>query len=345
MKKWLKLEQVFNMEQWNILQKSLAQVTGLAIITVDYKGVPVTEHSGCNEFCRKIRQDEVLCEFCQKCDSRGGLESIRTNQPYIYQCCFSIIDIAIPIIVDNVYLGAIMAGQVRLPQDQSNEMLEKIYLPSSSNEALVRQKIAELEQEYSTIPFLSYERIETAARMLFHLCNYLVREVDIKNQTISMVEEILLKQDLTSSKVSMEEIEAISPAPKQKNIMISSPEGSAAKQEIQKRIKSSNRIIQKSFDYLCANKKETISLKRMSDHCFVSAGYLSRLFTKEIGESYSTFVIKLKIEWAKELLETTDSAVSQISEELGFNDVSYFIRAFKKNVGLTPAFYRSYINR
>jgi ligand-binding sensor protein/AraC-like DNA-binding protein len=345
MKEWLKLEHVFNMEQWDILQKSLAQVTGMAIITVDYKGIPVTEHSGCHEFCNKIRKDLAMGQFCQKCDSRGGLEAVRTNTPYIYQCCFSIIDIAIPIIVDNTYLGAIMAGQVRLPENQTTEMIEKIYIPVSTNDRLINQKVQELIQDYNKIPVLQYEQIQSAAMMLFHLSNYLVNEAAKKRQIIEIYESLFQNHDELSVETIKKDINSIISTHKRKNPTTSFQFSYNGQLESQQKIGSPNSIILKAFDYIHSHKEETISLKKMSDYCHVSSSYLSRLFTKEVGESYSAFIIKMKVNWAKEILETTDFSITKISEELGFNDVGYFIKIFKKHVGLTPAFYRSYSKR
>ena len=49
-----------NIEKWQVLQDALADVTGLAILTSDYQGVPVSRHSGCQPFCQKVRSDAVL---------------------------------------------------------------------------------------------------------------------------------------------------------------------------------------------------------------------------------------------------------------------------------------------
>lgn len=80
----------------------------------------------------------------------------------------------------------------------------------------------------------------------------------------------------------------------------------------------------------------------MAAYCNVSSSYLSRLFTKEVGESYSSFTARLKIEWAKALLESSDAPISEISDELGYSEAGYFIKSFKKYVGVTPAVYRTY---
>ena len=51
------MQSILDMEKWQSIQDRLAIVTGTAIITVDYKGVPITEHSQCSEFCNRIRSE------------------------------------------------------------------------------------------------------------------------------------------------------------------------------------------------------------------------------------------------------------------------------------------------
>lgn len=76
---YLDLHKIINVDKWQSLQDALAKQTGMAIITVDYKGVPVTKHSGCHSFCQLLRDDPELSKNCQKCDSRGGIEATRLN--------------------------------------------------------------------------------------------------------------------------------------------------------------------------------------------------------------------------------------------------------------------------
>lgn len=60
-----------------MLQDSLALATKMTIITIDYKGIPITEHSSCCNFCQQVRQDPKVPPYCLKCDSRAGLEAVR----------------------------------------------------------------------------------------------------------------------------------------------------------------------------------------------------------------------------------------------------------------------------
>lgn len=55
-----KINHIFSLKQWEQVQDSLSDLTGMAVLMVDYRGVPVTKHSHCCEFCRKVRESPVL---------------------------------------------------------------------------------------------------------------------------------------------------------------------------------------------------------------------------------------------------------------------------------------------
>jgi AraC-like DNA-binding protein len=72
----------------------------------------------------------------------------------------------------------------------------------------------------------------------------------------------------------------------------------------------------------------------------VSSQYLSALFHRETGQSFSSFLIEQRIIKAKELLEGTDLPIIEISSEVGYTSEKHFYVMFKKNVGISPAKYR-----
>ncbi len=181
------LDKLIDLEKWEDLQETIASVTNVAIIIVDYKGNPVTKHSGCHRFCKEIRANPELVKYCQKCDSRGGLEAVRLNEPYIYLCHYNIIDIAIPIMIDGKYIGAIMAGQVKLLDVKVESSLEKILVLSKDSSA--RKALDDFKEYYYELPVLSYEKIKKISDMLFSLCNYLIEEALEKN----LISDIYLK--------------------------------------------------------------------------------------------------------------------------------------------------------
>lgn len=331
------LNNVLDIKKWQSLQDSLSLVTKMALITIDYKGTPVTDHSSCCDFCRRVRENPKLLPYCKKCDSRGGLEAVRANKPYIYYCHFNIVDVAIPIIIDDKYIGAIMAGQVKLPPDEDTDELEHILNPAHSD--FIREQLSLLETEHAKIPELSYEQIKTISDMLFHLCNYIVEESLEKKLKTDMFTAILQdgKPLVKSGDIGGFGVENIKRVRREvSNTLVDVYVSNSS----QNNYTLTSPLLQPAFDYIHQHKSENVSLKTASDACHISPSYFSRVFLKETGENFTNYLSKLKILWAKELLETTDMSINQISDALGFNDSGYLIKKFKAFTGVTPAVYR-----
>lgn len=102
-------------------------------------------------------------------------------------------------------------------------------------------------------------------------------------------------------------------------------------------VKQAMRIIQKQYD-------ENLSLKMLAQLCNFNPSYLGQLFYKEVGESFSDFLSKVRNDKAKELILTTDLKISDIAEKVGYTDTSYFYRKFKKYHGVCPSTLRQIKN-
>lgn len=94
------------------------------------------------------------------------------------------------------------------------------------------------------------------------------------------------------------------------------------------------------LNYIKANLSEKISINSLSDKACMSKATFYRLFKRELGISPNDFILAEKISKAKILLTQPGAKVASISYELGFNDANYFIRTFKKIVGITPGTYQ-----
>ena len=89
-----------------------------------------------------------------------------------------------------------------------------------------------------------------------------------------------------------------------------------------------------------------ISLEDVANHVNISTYYLSKIFKKEMGVNFITYVTGRKMDLAKEMLVNTDIPVLNIALDLAYNEANYFSKAFKKKTGLTPSEYREkYRNR
>ena len=334
---YIKLENIFNIPLWQNTQNMLAITTNLAIIMVDYKGSPVTRHSKCSEFCDYMRTLPHLSTMCQKCDSRGGIEAARTNKPYIYLCHCNLVDLAIPIIVDNKYIGALMAGQVRLTNKDDYLSLEKIVATTNTNAHIEQNEI--LAKYYRQIPLIEYDQIQNIANLLFELCNYNIAEALNKNLLQESYKSILFPEKNDTVDLHQYSTQNLSSV----NNMLSM-------EVINRTIKTPNwntndkytRLLEPAISYINAHPDEFVPLSKASKICHVSTSYFSRIFYKGTGVTYTSYISRLKIQWSKQLLENTNDTISDISNKLGFSSSSYFIIMFKKHENITPNIYRKY---
>jgi two-component system, response regulator YesN len=95
-------------------------------------------------------------------------------------------------------------------------------------------------------------------------------------------------------------------------------------------------IVESAKKYIQMNYKKEISLEEIANHVAISSYYLSRIFSKSEGITYKDYLIKLRMEKAKQLLRDGRKSIKEISIEVGYVDQNYFSRAFKKYYHKSP---------
>ncbi len=94
------------------------------------------------------------------------------------------------------------------------------------------------------------------------------------------------------------------------------------------------------FAYVQLNFMQNISINDIAHACSCSTSTVSHLFKKNTGHSVKAYVVKLRIEQAKKLLQTSDLPINTIAAICGFENTNYFSSSFKKVVGNSPKEYR-----
>lgn len=94
------------------------------------------------------------------------------------------------------------------------------------------------------------------------------------------------------------------------------------------------------IDYIYSHIHYRITIKELADYLNLSESYLSKLFHKEMGIPVSQYILELKIEKAKNLLQYSDYNIVDIANYLSFSSQSHFIQVFQKFTGLTPHKFR-----
>ncbi len=98
--------------------------------------------------------------------------------------------------------------------------------------------------------------------------------------------------------------------------------------------------IVKSIEYISEHLHNRILLEDVAEHLQISEAYLSRLFKNETGMTFSEYVNYEKAKAAANLLRYSDYSDLEISNLFCFSSQSYFIKIFKKYIGMTPKVYK-----
>ena len=153
---------LFGRDKLEHIQESLSKATGLAFVTVDYKGEPVTDMTFFSDFCRKFREDKELRQNCRTSDAMGSIQAAVTKKTHIYFCRCGLIEMAIPIVVEGNYLGGFLGGQFRC--EDAPETVRQIE-PTVETERFRRLR-EESRQRFEELPVYSYEKILDMANLV-----------------------------------------------------------------------------------------------------------------------------------------------------------------------------------
>ena len=100
-------------------------------------------------------------------------------------------------------------------------------------------------------------------------------------------------------------------------------------------------VIHEAKVYMSQNfQNPNLMLPDVAEAVNMSKSRFSAVFSQATGQTFTEYLIHLRLNKAKELLKTTNYKNSQIADETGYNDSHYFSYIFKKNTGMTPSEYR-----
>ncbi len=93
-------------------------------------------------------------------------------------------------------------------------------------------------------------------------------------------------------------------------------------------------------DYIAQNYEKHLELSDLASLVYLNSAYLGILFKNETGESFSHYLIRVRIDEAKRLLKDVQYNIAEISAMVGYKDTRYFSKLFKSVTGVTPKEYR-----
>lgn len=187
------------------------------------------------------------------------------------------------------------------------------------------------DKNNSYVKYSHYSSISTYINDLFYLIEN--NKVQMEIQASNIILKILTKLVLASSE-NTQIYSSLS------NNIIKSNE---LKNDNLKYLNSKKNIYG-AIKFIENNYSKDISIYDMSKAAFYSNYHFSRLFKKVIGYSPYEYLIKYRINIAKELLKSSEMSIDEITNDIGFLSTSNFIKTFKSLEKITPLKYRKYWN-
>ena len=160
----LTIKDVIEIDLLQRFQDDFAKGVGVACLTVDPLGSPITNHSCCTNFCSKFKESTEHCHrLCLETHRRNSEEAARVKRPVIYKCHAGLIGFATPIIVEDKPIGSFLGGQVLIEQPEEAEYREIAVRIGADEDDYV--------QAVQKVPKITREKVEAAANVLFFVAN------------------------------------------------------------------------------------------------------------------------------------------------------------------------------
>ena len=170
--------ELFGKETLENLQSIIAKVTGLGLVTADFRGEPLTTMTSFTPFCKFTRERGNNGKLCNLSDAFGIVRSAITRKYCIYFCPCGLIEVAIPIIVHGKFLGGFLSGQVRCndaPDDipRFSGLIHPEYLEEDQTK---------INEYFQQLPVYEYEKFSNIAELIYQMINQLAENEMLRQQ-------------------------------------------------------------------------------------------------------------------------------------------------------------------
>ncbi len=228
-------------------------------------------------------------------------------------------------LIDKIHqldLGFIVTGMAQTGEEALEQvrlhspdlLVTDIRMPVMDGMALL-SRVADEYPDMKSVIISGYSDFEYAKEALkYHVHEYLLKPVDreeLKNTLLHIRTELDLKKEELISELSLSSI--------------------TTKEKAAEVLK----------DYIRANYERNFNLEDIVSRIDYSPDYVTKAFTALYGMSPVKYAISLRVHKAQHLLfHNPELSIQQVGEMVGYEDISYFSRIFKKYAGVSPGQYR-----
>lgn len=211
-----------------------------------------------------------------------------------------------PFETERALLSSIAESDKPQAQKLLNELLGHILFSSGGDFARIKTRIYEL------LVMLSRAAVDAGASPEYAF--QLTHEFFTRSQTIHNIETLCF----SLTKITNQFIDGIFSVTDVKNVD----------------------VIHKAIQYMRRNFSKKVSLDAVAQMVDLSPSYFSKIFKKEVGCNFNTYMNIVRIEKSMKLLLYEDLKLVNIATVVGFEDQSYFTKVFKRMTGISPHHFR-----
>ncbi|WP_413380856.1 helix-turn-helix transcriptional regulator [Alkalihalobacillus sp. 1P02AB] len=95
-------------------------------------------------------------------------------------------------------------------------------------------------------------------------------------------------------------------------------------------------LVEQMVDFVQNRISENITLQDIADELYISRNYLGQIFKRIVGESFKSYLTRIRMEKAKKMIQEGNFLIYEVSEMVGYINPAYFTTTFKKYTGYTP---------
>ncbi len=217
----LYLTQLIEVPMLQMIQDAFANMVGIAALTTDKDGTPVTKGSNFTDFCMKHTRTTPLGKSrCEECDKRGAELTMESGKACSYYCHAGLVDFAAPIMANGKMVGSFIGGQI-LTDPPDMVQVERVALelgidPEEYKEAIKKVRIVEksmvdkaaeslriIADVISNIAFQSYSlhmsnlAIEQAAQMKSDFLANMSHEIRTPMNAVLGMVDLALREEMS----------------------------------------------------------------------------------------------------------------------------------------------------
>ena len=163
-----------SLDFFNTLQ-AFSAATNFSLVVVNRQGQVISDFSSFSTFCQKVRSKPAFKSRCQQCHAIGELEAYQDKKVCMYRCHAGLVNVSLPIILNNHLMGAISFGQIDLKEDEENQ------IPQLQPTSTRWQFYPDLRQARKQ-KTVTKTQLEAATSLLETIIDYQFKAIDPRDQ-------------------------------------------------------------------------------------------------------------------------------------------------------------------